>query len=128
MQIFWQILCYWISAGRDKPDTALSCSPEARRAGKAHTRFTAYTFVGQTRQAANSPFHASAMASSCFCSQMRMARHMVGGYNLDSFDSYYKIQSFFLFCFVYMLKEQRPSFFMLLITWVQLARKFAFLI
>lgn len=34
MQIFWQILCYWISAGRDKPNTALSCLPEARGAGR----------------------------------------------------------------------------------------------
>lgn len=42
----------------------------SQRSRKTHTRFTTYTFIGQTRQAANSPLHASAMATSCFCSQI----------------------------------------------------------
>lgn len=38
---------------------------------------------------------------------MRMARHMVGGYNLDSFDSYYKIERFFVFFFLFTCLKNR---------------------
>lgn len=80
-------------------------------------------FVDQTRQAPNSLFHAAAMASSGFCSQMRMVRHMAGGCILKS---WFLLQGSKFF--VYILKEQRPSLFMLVITWAQPARKLVFLI
>jgi len=104
----------------------------SQRSRKTHTRFTTYTFIGQTRQAANSPLHASAMATSCFCSQIEWRGVWWKVYSalfwflLEVEEVFFVVVVIFLVCL--QLKEQRPSLFMLLIAWVQLANKFAFLI
>lgn len=98
----------------------------SQRSRKTHTRFTAYTFIGQTRQAANSPLHASSMAASCFCSQIEW-RGVWWKVIICTFLIHIRRFRGFWFLFL-QLKEQRPSLFMLLIAWMQLANKFAFLI